>query len=227
MFQCIKNTPMIETFDDLILFLHRFHKPWGDHLPSANIPEDLPPPLRRMYAEFGSLIDIDGTSARRPFGTQDALVSTQFLKRVDDMYEFASENQGNWSCRTPIGPDDPPVYSNSRDAWEAGPAKGFQLVCNSLEHFLTTLCLQEAVMSCPNLVALDGVDVTQAFAVELHPLWLNGVYVNGDPTHHFYRCPGTGLVAMIYGDGWIGSHADDTANKLRPGTRFQRISTAV
>jgi len=217
---------MIQTFDDLIAFLHLFHKPWGDHLPSANIPEDLPPPLYRMYSEFGSLIDMDGTSARRPFATQDGLASTKHLKRIDDMYEFAWENQGNWSCRTPIGLDDPPVYSDSRDVWEDGPPKGFQLVCDSLEHFLTTLCLQEAVMGCPNLVALHGNDVQRVFACGIKPLWLNGIYVDGDPSHQFYTCPGTGIIAMN-GSGWIGSHADDIATNLIPNTKFQRISTAV
>lgn len=217
---------MIRTYDDLIAFLHRFHEPWGDHRPSESIPDDLPKPLHRLYSEFGSLLDMDGTSPRLPFATQDGVVSTKYLKRIDNMYEFAWENQGNWSCRTPIVGDDPPVYSNSRDVWEDGPSKGHQLACDSLEHFLTTLCLQEAVMGCPNLIAIRCDDVAKAFSFDLRPVWLNGIFVDGDPSHDFYECPGTGILAMTYGGGWVGSHSDDISAYLNPETDIQRISQA-
>jgi hypothetical protein len=80
--------------------------------------------------------------------TQDALAPASLLKRVDGMVEFAWENQGNWSARCPIGQPDPPVYSNAADVWNT-PERGFVVVCESLNHFLTTLCLQGAMG--PNL----------------------------------------------------------------------------
>lgn len=69
------------------------------------------------------------------------------------MIEFAWENQGNWSARCLAGQADSPVYTNAGDG---GGSSAFEVVRDSLNAFLITLCLQEAVMSAPVLYAIDG-----------------------------------------------------------------------
>src|SRR5262245_54437411 len=141
---------VIESIVDLVAFLKRFHRHWLDD-PSLNpalIPADLPPGLATIYRELGALVEIEPgpeNDWRAPFATQDVLLPVSRLKRVGDLAEFAWENQGNWSARCPVGRSDPPVYSNAADSWDAV-RRGFVVVCASLNHFLTTLCLQEAVM---------------------------------------------------------------------------------
>ena len=212
---------MIYNIEDLVSFLHEFHAPWGEHLPSPDIPDGLPHALALLYTEFGSLIDMDPDD-RMPFATQDRLMPASSLKHIDGMCQFAWENQGNWSCRFPVGPGDPPVYSNSRDVWE-GPPKGFVQACDSLEHFLITLCLQEAVMSCPKLLALDGCDLGGVFKSEPTPLWLNGIYVNGEPSHSFYTYDGSQMLIMQHRPVWIGSHMDDIEPHFVEGVGFSEI----
>src|SRR5215475_6697465 len=92
------------------------------------------------------------SGGRAPFAAQDTLVPLRDLKRVDGMVEFAWENQGCWSCRTPLELDDPPVYSDAGDCYYQRP--GFLQVCDRLSHFLITLSLQEAAMSAPVLLAV-------------------------------------------------------------------------
>lgn len=74
------------------------------------------------------------------------------------MIEFAWENQGNWSARCLAGQADSPVYTNAGDG---GGSSAFEVVRDSLNAFLITLCLQEAVMSAPVLYAIDGPPLVQ------------------------------------------------------------------
>src|SRR5262245_58542416 len=110
------------------------------------------------------------------------------------MVEFAWENQGNWSCRCPLGPGDPPVYSNASDLWDED-QKGFVEVCGSLDHFVTTLCLREAVMSCRYLYSLPG-PLSPDGMPALEPLWLGGKYVFEESTHDFFGVVGTDSLLM-------------------------------
>ena len=158
-----------------------------------------------------------------PFAAQDALVPLSQLKRVDGgMIEFAWENQGNWSCRCPPGPGDPPVYSNALDVWKS-PSMGFQKVCDSLDHFLITLSLQEAVMSAPCLLTLDTSTFDDALTIRPEPLWLNGWFVGGEPTHSFYAVPGHDLLLMHYAGYWVGSHAEQPLELVKPGYQRTRL----
>ncbi|GAA4433984.1 hypothetical protein GCM10023155_30680 [Bremerella cremea] len=215
---------MISNIEDLVAFLHEFHAPWGEHRPSPDIPDNLPRALTILYAEFGNLIDMDPHDPRIPFATQDGLMPANRLQYIDGMCEFAWENQGNWSCRFPIDGDDPPVFSNSRDVWEEGPPKGFVQACDSLEHFLITLCLQEAVMSCPKLIACNGQDVGSIFRSPPIPLWMDGIYVDGEPSHDFYMYEGSKMLIMNCGTVWVGSHADDIEPQFANSTKFSTIS---
>jgi hypothetical protein len=206
---------MIDSIEDLIAFLKQFHRHWlSDELPDMKldaslIPADLPYGLAQIYKELGALFELEpsrNSNAGRPFATQDCLVSVEGLKCVDGTLEFAWENQGNWSCRCPLSQYDPPVYSNSFDVWSEEQC-GYQIVCDSLNHFLTTLCLQEAVMSCRWLEVLHDTTVWECLTREILPLWLNGYYVDREPTHSFYEIPNEDVLIMDLGVNgiWIGS----------------------
>jgi hypothetical protein len=109
-----------------------------------------------------------------PFGTQDRLLPLAELRYVNGAIEFAQENQHSWVARCPLGQPDPPVYSNPMGI-SAAATPEFVVVCESLNHFLITLCLQEAVMSCANLAIAT---LYSAPAASLNPL------------HHNYYTPG-------------------------------------
>jgi hypothetical protein len=133
------------------------------------------------------------------------------------MVEFAWENQGNWSARAPLGQRDPPVYSNAADVWEAE-QRGFVVVCESLNHFLTTLCLREAAMSCGNLAAVrTGDGPAAAILAELHPLWLRGRYVYGEPSHDFFVSADREVLVMDYAGVWVGSPVRPVSDLIVPG----------
>ena len=217
---------MIASIADLVVFLKRFHRHWLDDpsLDPAVIPADLPDGLATVYRELGALVEIEqgpGNGWRAPFATQDALMPVSLLERVDGMVEFAWENQGNWSARCPIGQSDPPVYSNAADVWETE-RRGFVVVCESLNPFLTTLCLQEAVMSCRNLAAVGTGDGPAATVVrELRPLWLRGRYVFGEPSHDFFVSPEGDVLVMDYAGVWVGSPVWPDVDLIVPGSDCQ------
>lgn len=218
---------MIRGLADLVSYLHAFHGSWSASpgLPASDVPADLPDALATLYREFGALIALEPTADgghRTPFGTQDALVPVHRLKRIDGMVEFAWENQGNWSCRSPLGPGDPPVFSNAATLWDE-PTSGFQRVCDSLSHFLVTLSLQEAVMSAPCLFQFaDDAPVTDAFAPQRTPLWLQGHYVFGDPSHSFFELSGEDVLIMEYAGVWVASHSEYVLSLVNPGIRLER-----
>jgi hypothetical protein len=141
--------------------------------------------------------------------------------RPAGMFEFAWENQGNWSARCPVGLPDPPVYSNAADSWDTV-QRGFVLVCDSLAHFLTTLCLQEAVMGCRNLTALHtDRPAAEVLTVPLEPLWLDGHYVAGEPDHQFFVSPDRDVLVMDWAGVWFGSQSREAAELVVSGVKVQ------
>lgn len=218
---------MIASIADLVIFLKRFHRHWRDEpqLDPALIPADLPPPLATIYCELGALVEIEQgpeNGWHAPFATQDALMPLSRLKRVEGMVEFAWENQGNWSARCPVNLPDPPVYSNAADSWDTV-KRGFVVVCDSLAHFLITLCLQEAVMGCRNLAAFDTDRPTpEAVAIPLEPLWLDGYYVAGEPDHQFFVSPDQDVLVMDWAGGvWVGSPSRKAVEMVASGVKVQ------
>jgi len=207
----------ITSIEGLVHYLREFHRSWSvsPSLDSAIIPEDLPYGLSLLYREFGALIDLEGS--RTPFGTQDGLVSAHSLRRINKMVEFAWENQSNWSCRCPVEEKDPPVYSNAADAWDR-PKKGFQKVCDSLNHFLITLALHEAVFSSPFKLAFHQTSPAEILNVPCRPLWLAGKYVHDDPLD-FFAVPEEDVILMEEGPWWVGSHSEALRDVLKKGVK--------
>jgi hypothetical protein len=213
---------LIESIADLVAFLKRFHRHWlhDPSLDPALIPANLPPGLAAICRDLGALVEIDpgpDNGSRAPFATQDALMPVSRLERVKGMLEFAWENQSNWSARCPAEGPDPPVFSNAADSWDTV-RRGFVVVCKSLNHFLTTLCLQEAVMSCRHLVALwTERPPDQVLTAPLRPLWLNGCSVTGEPDHQFFVSPDGDTLVMDWDGGWVGSPVHKVAELVAPG----------
>ena len=210
---------MIQTLDDLIAFLRRFHSydAAGD---SSVVPPQFPPALATFYAELGGLIAVEPTPEnqhRAPLAAQDAFTPLDRIKYVDDMVEFAWENQGNWSARCSFDHTDSNVYSNAAEAW--GEGNGFEPVCDSVAHFITTLSLQEAVMSCPHLVSLQTEELDTAIDAALPPLWLDAHFVYGEPTHNFYHNAQLDLIAMNWGGIWLGSHNPSFRELVNPDVK--------
>ena len=214
---------MIASIGDLVAFLKHFHRHRLDDpsLDSALIRADLPDGLATIYRELGALVEIMQHPA--PFATQDALMPISRLKRVDGMVEFAWENQSNWSARCPVGQTDPPVYSNAADVWEAK-RRGFVVVCESLNHFLTTLCLQEAVMGSPNAIAIrTDQPPEQVLTLPLKPLWLNGYYVAGEADHQFFVSTDRDVLVMGWAGVWVGSPVHKLADLVASGFDLQDL----
>lgn len=229
---------MISTIADLVTFLRRFHRHWLDEpaLDPALIPPDLPPPLAEIYRELGALIAIDPPEprgdGRTPFAAQDGLMPLSRLRRIDGMIEFAWENQGNWSARCRPGLPDPPVYSDAADIWES-PPRGHVIACDSLAHFLLTLCLQEAVMSCRHLTALDtDRHPADVFTVRTEPVWLDGWLVNGDEDRRsFFVSPEHDVLVMdwrqVSAGLWVGSPSREVSGLVVQGIKSQVIHGSV
>ena len=221
---------MIATFNDLIEYLREYHRAL---LPSPSlsddiIPSDLPRPLAALYRELGGLVDLqsrDFEGHGAPFATQDVLLPLGRLKRIDSMIEFAWENQGNWSCRCALREEDPAVLCNWDD-FTAGSTE-YHPVCDSLSHFLTTLSLQEAVMSAPSLLEVEGKKAAQVLTPILRPIWLNGKYVFDEARHNFYEIPGRDILVMEFSGVWVASHSNVPLTYLRADAHFQHINSAA
>ncbi len=99
---------MIESIDDLIVFLKHFHRNLlaDPSLPPEQIPTDLPQGLAKIYRELGRLVNIEPPG---PFSTQDMLVPVMQLDRVDRMIGFCYENQAIWSAPCPFNQHDAPL----------------------------------------------------------------------------------------------------------------------
>ena len=176
---------MIHTLDDAIVFLKRFHRhrledpSWNTEL----LDGDLPPGLCQVYRNLGGFLELDEEAGSNPLGAQNVLAHPSDLLRVDGMVEFAFENQGNWSCRCALGEEDPAVYSDATEYW-SHPRPGFNLVSQSLNRFLITFCLTEAIFSCEELIVVQDLAAVESLC--LKALWLDAPYVFEEPFPGFY-----------------------------------------
>jgi len=105
-------------------------------------------------------------------------------------------------------------------------ATSFQKVCDSLNHFLITLCLQEAVMSAPCLAIAETELRLDMLPVGFEPLWVRGRYVQIEPSHTFYYHPGADILILdlyYYERWWIASHAARALASELAGVQIRRI----
>lgn len=171
------------------------------------IPEDIPKPLKEIYLFAGNWPNQRDNGDRnfaagnqpRIFQEQDCLRGVESITRNGNRLAFAVENQGNWVCEVESNEIDPPVFCNAAEAYSEG--DGFEIVCETLSHFLVTLCLQELVMSSKYIGTLLGETVSDICELGAEPIWLNGCYVFKEPTHDFYLA-GNKLIIMRLYDAW-------------------------
>lgn len=209
----------IETFDDFLGFLKSYHAHWmaDPGLPESSIPANIPDPLAKLYRHLGRLISQQPEHS--PFVAQDSLVGPENLELVDGMFTIVGENQGNWSVRCPAGTGNPPVFSDAIDG-----SDGFVEVCDSLEHFLITFCLQEALFSSPVVITREDSDALDGFlTVPVKPLWQDGYYVWAEPTHTFYHNAEKDILIMDYSGLWLGTHSTQTIGCIAPDIKTMRI----
>ncbi|PSB43180.1 DUF6745 domain-containing protein [Chamaesiphon polymorphus] len=193
---------MIESIDDLIVFLKHFHRNLLEDpsLPPEQIPDDLPEGLAKIYRELGGLIALEQHPG--PFNAQDTLI---IASPHNGKIVFCFENQGCWAAMCPADRQDPPVYLTECDEYTERD-EDFELVCDSLNHFLITLCLQEAVFGSLNLVCVhkaDNILDTIIAKEKFQPLWLNGQYAYIYRLQDFYISEDRDM--LIMNNGWVGS----------------------
>lgn len=208
----------ITAIEDLVYYLREFHKSWPGvpELDAASLPQDLPYGLALIYRELGGLI----RGGRNPFSAQDSLASPGQIRREGNMLNFAWENQGNWLswCHAGSEDADPPVY-------QAGFQRPPRKTRVSLNHFLTTLCLQEAVMSAPCGASLEkGYRLGEVVGAACRPLWLHGWLASDMPYYNFFDVPGQDLLIMDFEGEWLmlGSHSAASSALLRNRVRLER-----
>lgn len=209
----------IQTVDDLTYYLRDYFKQGKTRRPALrkNLPRSLAIIYRELHFLFGS----------GSFGKTDYLFACKELDESDDgMIRFLNENQGCWSCWFPSGQEDPPVYATS------GEDDGFREVCDSLEHFLITFCLQEAVFTAPFNFAIDegqvyrGKQAGEILTVPCRSLWLDGKYVSDadDFTSNFYDVPRQGAWIVDSGHGMFLGARDGKASRLiRKGVEYSSL----
>ncbi|MHC5539153.1 hypothetical protein ACYOEI_13125 [Singulisphaera rosea] len=208
---------MLSNLSDVVVYLKRFY-PTSPGL--AEVRDDLPDGLALLYREFGALLE--SRSVERPaFATQDSLVPLSQLEVDDGMITFLWENQGNWSCRCRTGKGDPPVFSDAPDL-DSDEEEGFVEVCDSLDHFLSTFCLQEAVLGCPHIFSAEP-GATLDRVPGLEPLWLDGKYVFEGPTHNVFAIKNVDLLILAHGNEGImlGSSSISDPEEVRQKTRLK------
>ncbi len=194
---------------------------------SADIPTFVPPSLRTIYELAGNYPVPFSQQFRSPswkyglFGSQDQLLPPDQLEIVGNRFRFIHENQGVWYCDTIPNEIDPPVFSDSR-AYEFDDSE-FREVCPTLSHFLTTYCLQELVFNSQHLFCVDSeVETVRDLVVgELSDVWVEGLYVYGEPTHSFYRC--NGLWVMDTGGYWLAANDESQLNQISDRHQIRRL----
>jgi uncharacterized protein (TIGR02996 family) len=220
--------PKITGIEDLVYYLREFHKGWSDSpgLDPASLPADLPYGLALVYRELGALTQL--TPGRNPLATQDTLAAPSRLVRSGGMVRFAWENQGNWVALAPTTSEnpDPLVYSDLRYYQRLDPPRPFTVLCDSLNCFLITLCLQEAVMSAPRSATIEaGYRHGKVLNAPCRTLWANDRLASDYPMpRSFFDVPGQDLLIMELDREWmfLGTHSETAWGLIRNGVPYER-----
>lgn len=212
--ECIKN---------LKLFIEEWA---GPHLPEYSLEEDevpgfLPEPLRELYLFAGNWPNPGNNDDRlflpgkqpRIFQGQDVLMGIEKPKRQSGRVTFVMENQGNWTCEVEERNDASPVYCDAAKLWDDS-VKDHEIVCDSLQHFLVTFCLQELVFGSKYVGTIEADLKPELFYEELEAVWLNGCYVFKESTHSIYICDNR-LLIMDYSGLWYACNDESALNLIK------------
>lgn len=147
-----------------------------------------------LYEKLGGWIELCDSWGRGPFSTQDKLARLSDLDLDAPLVLVAWENQGVWGASFEPGTEDPAVQISEVDG-------RLLKVCDSLDQFLITLCLQEATLGAPNVFYSLDTFSKEMFLEELETLRIDSPYVGGpDPISFYFISEVEGIVAVA-GDG--------------------------
>jgi hypothetical protein len=113
---------------------------------------------------------------------------------------------------------DPPVYLYTPDLSES-PLEGIEKVCDSLNHFLVTFCLREAIFSASCLISVKPGSSQDFLAVEQKALWLGGVLVETGQHIDFFAIPEADAICA---GRYLGSHLNDIAHLFKKDVKYRR-----
>lgn len=211
---------MITNSTELIAFLQRYHRTVLEEEPPqsilpAEIEPLIPEPLKKLYDAFGHHID----GYWGPLSSQDHLRPPSKLRFENDEVVFLDENQGCWSCACQSSTPGHPVIR-----YDDGP-EGTRLT-ETLEEFLITFALQEAAMSSPWLLSVEGVPSAHALGLELSDLYRQGRYVSEEPSHDFWITPQQDVICMDVSDigFWLASYSPRLLELRLPHYEYQIIT---
>jgi hypothetical protein len=210
---------MIADIRAVIRFLRKYHHRVGDgSLPEDVVPRNLPRPLRQVYLNFGRW-----TMPWSPLAAQNYLLPVDKLIEEGGSICFLRENQNCWTCW--CRPGDQAVYCDSYETGR-GP-KCAEEIHESIEQFLITHCLLEAVMSSPQLVCLhDFKPPEQVVPLSWEEFYMGGRFVYPSRPLDFWFAARPGMLAMRtqLEDLWVATYELDLMSKLSEGTEAMQIS---
>lgn len=199
----------------IIVFLKHFHRNLlpNSSLPPESIPAYLPEGLAKIYREFGGLFGVEHPNS---FFTLHKFVPVSQLHEERGMVDFCSNRSDSWYYSCPINQKDPPVhqYMNSCLDDILSGCGYYGVVCESLDHFLITLCLQEAVHGSRNFASLrnaanigQSIDILETIIEKekFQPLWLSGKCVDRDWLSDFYISEDRDILIWNRGGGYVVS----------------------
>jgi hypothetical protein len=208
---------VITNATQLIEFLGRYHRSILEREPAKPVtwPEFVvPEPLRALHELFGQHID----HSWGPLSSQDHLAPLHEMRLDGDEVVFLHENQGCWSCTYSLTPphpvfryDDEPTGTRQTD---------------TLEEFLITFALQEAVMSSPWLLGIHGAPSAEALGIELVDLHRGGRYAYEGENDDFWITPDQQTICMDNAGTalWLASYSDRVLDLRRPEFEYQIVS---
>jgi hypothetical protein len=210
---------MIAGIRALVKFLRDYHHEVGDGSLSEDVvPRNLPRPLRQVYSNFGKW-----TKPWSPLAAQNHLLPVEELVEEDGYFCFLRENQNCWTCW--CRPREESVYC---DSYETGRGlKNAAQIHESIEQFLITHCLHEAVMSSPELVCLhDFKPPEEVVLLSWQELYMAGRFVYPSSPLDFWFAPRPGLLAMKtpLEDLWLATYEPNLMGMLSNGTDAMQIS---
>jgi hypothetical protein len=210
---------MIAGVRALVKFLRDYHNQVDNgSLPEEVVPHSLPRPLRKVYLNFGKW-----TKPWSPLAAQNHLLPVDELIEGDGYLCFLRENQNCWTCWCRPGEDI--VYC---DSFETGRGcENAVQIHESIEKFLITHCLHEAVLSSPELVYLpDFKPPVEVVPLAWKELYMAGRFVYPSSPLDFWFAPRPGLLAMQtpLKDLWLASYQPDLLGMLSEGVEAMQIS---
>lgn len=172
---------MIQTLEDLSLFLHRWYGEDSGALSEQELDfnTSVPASLTKSWHLFGQLFvgnaDWFRSGTPSPLACQDAFAAPANMKAVKDIIMVATENQGNWVAGYKAEDshlDDPEIWSSWMNVWE-NTGQDYIRIGARLSEFIITISLTETVF-----FSLDSFDANDDISQQCDVILWEGRYYN-------------------------------------------------